>query len=231
MDDIEDERLNWTEPVQTLLVNKMPPLHLAAQSKGGIEAMEFISMRNGYAAATNGFVISVVPLTPLFDEQIIPLLEGKYINASAWKYLYDEVKKNWLPVVVHHDKIVINIDDDHTHVLAMFTDETLDNERIKEGNGKFPNWQDMWNRAAEKANDPDVFEHWVSLKPSLLDLVAKIMGSPTDGVRIRPTGDGQPILISSAGTDWGDMYAIIMPMTKNQLNFEFTKVTPYNPKF
>ena len=53
---------------------------------------------------------------------------------------------------------------------------------------------------------------------------------PVDGMRIRPTGEGKPILVSAMSAHWDNMFALIMPMSKSQTEFEFINVPP-NPTF
>lgn len=207
--------------------NKIPPMHLACGAAGGQEIMTFIRFQNGFASCTNGTVVVIARTQMLFPD-MHEELEGYYISASGFKYLYDHLKKRPLACELSEEGITIRIDADHTHTVHVFTEFDM-HERIEQGSNKFPNWETIWNDAAKRANDPDLYEHWIQLNPSLVSMIHSVFGSPSDGMKIRPTGEAKPVLVSAQNTDWGDMFAILMPLTKHQTEFEFIEVPNPTP--
>lgn len=206
-----------------ILVNKIPALHLAANNDELRPAQGFIRFLNGYAACTNGHLIVIAKTSDIFPESFAEQLEGCFIHASGYKYLYDRAKKGMCCGEITDEGIVINIDEDHTHVVHLFTEHTLA-ARYNQTKKNFPNWESLWNNAAKKAADESLFEYWIQINPTFIATIHSIFGSPNDGMKIRPTGEGNPILISSMTMTWNTMYAIVMPMAKTQTEFQFTEV-------
>lgn len=207
---------------------KIPPLHNVCGTDDLREVMKFVSFKDGYAAATNAHIIAIVGANMLFPD-FADQLEGCFISASGYKYIHDHLKKRALDCELTDEGIVIKVDKDHTHVVHVFTEEQM-KERIQNGSHKFPNWQELWNTSAERANDPDIYTHWIQINPKFMDTMHSVFGSPSGGLKIRPSGENKPILVSASNTDWGDMYGIITPIVKTQEEFEFIKV-PSNKTF
>jgi hypothetical protein len=206
---------------------KLPPLHLACGTDRLRENMMFIRFQNGWASCTNGHLVCIArteQLFPSFHHE----LEGYFISSSGYKYIYDHLKKRPLAAQLTEEGLVITIDADHTHTVHIFTEYQMI-ERIQNGSHKFPNWETIWNSAAKNANNPDLFEHWIQINPKLVEQIHSIFGSPMNGMKIRPCGDMKPILVSANDTDWGQMFAILMPITKSQTQFEFIEVPNPTP--
>lgn len=209
-------------PNKFILTDKIPPLHLACGQDNTRPVMSFIRFMNGFAACTNGHLIVTARTEHIFQSEFAIELEGYFINASGYKYLYDRLKKGMVLCELTEEGIVIDIDEDHTHTVHIFTEYEL-KDRM-EGDHKFPNWESLWNEAGKRANDPDIYSHWIQVNPTFIATIHSIFGSPATGMKIRPSGENKAILVSANTDKWQDMYAILMPVMKSQTEFDFIEV-------
>lgn len=216
--------------MEQIALTKIAPMHLACSSDRTREAMTFVEVNQGFAAATNAHIVVIIPAINALGTELAEFLEGKYIQADAYKYLYDRSKKGCMITLDEdNDQINVLIDEDEKHVITVFDSFALKNRC----NVDFPNWREVWNTAHEAARNDDA-SLWFTMNPTLLSDIYSIMGSPTGGVMIRSSSPERAILISSDTGDYGECYAILMPLMRfdtGQGNlFPFIQVPP-NPKF
>jgi hypothetical protein len=192
--------------------------------------MTFVEINGGFVAASNGHMVVIINSSNAIGPELAEFLEGKYIQADAYKYLYDRSKKGCVITVdEENDQINVLIDEDEKHVISVFDIASLENRC----GSKFPDWRKLWNTAYESVSS-DGASMWFKMSPTLRSDIYSIMGSPTGGVTIRSSSPEKEILISSDAGDYGECYAILMPIMSFDTGqtdlFPFIQVPP-NPKF
>lgn len=179
---------------------KLPSLHLACSNDSLRPALQYISIQDGIAYATDAHLIVVVNLkrhSPLADE-VVDALDGKFIHAETWEKIHDA------DIITCEQNILIYQKGD---VKARF--------EISE-DIEFP---EVHKVLTEAIQSPLSNTQRISFNPELIGVIAKIFGSKR-AIKVQFRNEGRSIILFP--NDVSKQYAVLVPlMEQAEMPFDF----------
>ena len=172
--------------------DKLPPMHLACSTDDLRPVMNCVYIKDGFATATDAFVLVKYDLRDLLSDDVLADLDGKLIHRELWQVMasvrsYAILKRNE-GLVVHKGNIKI---------LITFEDET------------YPDTESVF-RQAFNSERVEIGAIKVNFNPAKLKTVAAILGYKEAINRIQIEQRASSHLICLSGNPDAD--AIIMPV-------------------
>lgn len=193
----------------TIQIQHLQPIHLACRTDEINQKLQYVEVKNGIAACTDGTILVRYDLNLHNDE--LANFGDFYIHRKGWEALVKASKKYPIAILIVEEKdgVYFRIHDDYgiiTQIGVYNEDDFIAKE------GKFPDWRNIWTQAAEAV--PAKEFHTIGINPQKTDQLRKAMGQP-NSVTFHISDNTKAIKITIPENEY--MAAILMPVLQQQV--------------
>lgn len=190
---------------------ELPPLHHSCGNDAMRPAFNYVSISDGFAAATDATQIVVADLYAFFSNQEISQLDGYAIQKEDWKEMLSFIKKYGPHVEMSvSENAFLTITTQYRRLtLPLKTNDEI----------KYPNWRNVWPQSFDM---DESFEGEIGFNPVYLNKICKSFGLKSyKPVHIKIQHKNRGILV--VPEQEVGMAAMLMPVMFNpdETNYKF----------